>query len=400
MTTLYQQLKASGNPQAAVQVIISLLENHPPREVAKMVGISTRWVYKIRHRFKESKGNLASCIQKRGPKSPMPNRTPKHIEALVVDMAKNTNFGPRRLAVVLATSCDIYLSPYTIRNILRRYGVRCRKVKSYNGQRRYAVDFSAFKPLQFWQIDTKHIADQSALPHEAYAAILRNKLPKYQFTAIDVRTRLRFIAYASELTFINGLAFLLLLAYWLRAFGVKDHLFFQTDNGEEFGGQATTRKRKLMQKFIFDHLEISLLNIPPGQKQFNTFVERSHRSDDEEFYALNLAKVTSKASFLKMAQHWILYFNYKRPHFGRNIKGKTPMQALKCCHFAIHPAVGAMPVVLLDTFCLYLHFLWDISSIPWDNSTRYLKLLNETMTYYLFKPFRPITKDIHRANGS
>ncbi|MCG0278631.1 MAG: integrase, partial [Thermanaeromonas sp.] len=272
--------------------------------------------------------------------------------------------------------------PYTIRNILRRSGVKCRKVKTYNGQKRYFVNLSAFKPLQFWQIDTKYIADQHALPLEAYAAILRNKLPKYQFTAIDIKTRLRFIAYATELNFKNGLTFLLLLAYWLRAFGVIDHLFFQTDNGEEFGGSATSRKRTLMQNFIFNHLDVSLLNIPAGQKQFNTFVERSHRTDDEEFYAINLAKVTSRTSFFKMAQDWILYFNYQRSHFGRDMKGKTPVQALHASRMAINPAVGAMPVLLLDQVSLYLDYFWNISTIPWDNSPKNLKLVNETMAHY------------------
>ncbi|GAV23976.1 Integrase catalytic region, partial [Carboxydothermus pertinax] len=95
------------------------------------------------------------------------------------------------------------------------------------------------------QIDSKHIADQSALPSDAYAAIFRNKLPKYQFTAIDVKSRLRFIAFANELTFKNGLSFLLLVAFWLRALGVNQHLFFQTDNGEEFGGLPTSRKKSI-----------------------------------------------------------------------------------------------------------------------------------------------------------
>nr|WP_277997671.1 hypothetical protein [Thermanaeromonas sp. C210] len=79
----------------------------------------------------------------------MPNRTPSHIEKLVVEMAKATNFGPKRLAVALATSCHIYLSPYTIRNILRRARVNCRKVKSFNGQKRYFVDLSASNLYSF-----------------------------------------------------------------------------------------------------------------------------------------------------------------------------------------------------------------------------------------------------------
>ncbi|MDN5364602.1 MAG: hypothetical protein PWQ91_1664, partial [Eubacteriales bacterium] len=97
---------------------------------------------------------------------------------------------------------------------MRRYGIKCRKTKTRNGQSRYYVNLSACKPLQFWQIDTKYIADQHALPTKAYAPILPNKLPKYQFSATDVKTRIRFIAYASELTFKNGLTFLLFLAHW------------------------------------------------------------------------------------------------------------------------------------------------------------------------------------------
>ncbi|OIQ61227.1 hypothetical protein MOTE_03030 [Moorella thermoacetica] len=81
----------------------------------------------------------------------MPNRTPTFVENLVVEMTKDTNFGPGRLAVALASSCHISLSPYTIRNILRRLGFKCRKVKTCNHQKRYFVDLSVVKPLQFWQ---------------------------------------------------------------------------------------------------------------------------------------------------------------------------------------------------------------------------------------------------------
>ncbi|GAV24011.1 helix-turn-helix domain-containing protein, partial [Carboxydothermus pertinax] len=89
---LYQKLKSSGNPTAPVQLIISLLEKYPVSEVAKIVGVSPRWVYKIRQRFIQSNGSLSACILKKGPKNPMPNRTPKYIEDLVVELAKATNF--------------------------------------------------------------------------------------------------------------------------------------------------------------------------------------------------------------------------------------------------------------------------------------------------------------------
>ena len=372
----------SGNPQAAVQMVISLLQKHSPNEVAELMGISVRWVYTLRKRYLDSNGNLASCLLKRGPASPMPNRTPLHIEELVINLAKETNLGPQRLADALKRSCGVSLSPFTVRNILRRYGVRCRKYKSLNGNRRYAANLSEFSPFEFWQIDAKHIADQSALPKDAYAAIFRNKLPQYQFTAIDIKTRLRFIAYAHSLSFANGLAFMLLVASWLRAFGVNRHMFFQTDNGMEFGGKASSRKRHMMQSFIFDPLNVSLLNIPPGQKQANSYVERSHRTDDEEFYALNLSLSTSVRSFLNMAQNWICHYNYERPHFGSNMAGKTPVEAIRYYRSLCHPAIGAMPVVVLDRLAVHISDLFRLNQIPWDHSPRNIKKLNETQAYY------------------
>lgn len=92
------------------------------------------------------------------------------------------------------------------------------------------------------------------------------------------------MAFAYSLSFTNSLAFLLLVESWLRAFGVREKIILQTDNGMEFGGPANTRKRKLMQASIFAPRGVTLLNIPEGKKEANSYVERSHRTDDEEFY--------------------------------------------------------------------------------------------------------------------
>nr|WP_245523120.1 hypothetical protein [Thermosediminibacter oceani] len=89
---LYQKLKASGNPQAIAQITISLLESHSIKETAKILGVSTRWIHKIAERFRLSNGDISACIKKRGPKSRMPNRTPEHIENLVVALAKETKW--------------------------------------------------------------------------------------------------------------------------------------------------------------------------------------------------------------------------------------------------------------------------------------------------------------------
>jgi len=41
-----------------------------------------------------------------------------------------------------------------------------------------------------------------------------------------------------------------------------------------------------------------------------------------------------------------------------------------------------MPVVILDQLSMHINELFDLSEIPWDNSPRNIKKLNETMAYY------------------
>lgn len=311
--------------------------------------------------------------QKR-PKKPYAQPTPKELEQLVVDLAHKTNLGPHRLAAYLKRSCGITLSPFTIRNILRRFGIRCRKRKTLNGNRRYVADLSAFLPLQFWQIDAKYVADLTTLPSHAYVAIFKSKLPLYQFTAIETKTRLRFIAYAYSLSFQNGLCFFLLLEAWLRAFGVNRHLFFQTDNGQEFGGPALPQTKNLQQTFIFDHLNVSLLNIAPRQKRLIAPSNDHTASMTKNQLRINLSKChRSKFLFINMAQLWILHYNYQRPHFGSNMQGKTSLEALKSYRLGCHPAIGAMPVLILDHLAKYLPYLFDTTKIPWDNSPKNFK---------------------------
>lgn len=116
-----------------------------------------------------------------------------------------------------------------------------------------------------------------------------------------------------------------------------------------------------MQRYIVDPLGVTLLAIPPREKTVNTFVERSHRTDDEEFYALNLRKTTTKQVFLRMGQ-WILTYNFRRPHCA--------MEVLLTLRKDGHPALGAFPVLLLDRVLPHLKVLWDISGIPWDTSPK------------------------------
>jgi len=177
------------------------------------------------------------------------------------------------------------MSPYTIRNILRRYGLtKPYQVRSaHKGKRVTVYTAEHYAPLQFFQIDLKEILDKKTLPWDVYMHIKRYDLPLYQWTSIDVRKRLRFIAYSYEKSFAFGLLFMRLVVLWLRGFGIRDSVYIQTDWGEEFGGKSH-RKLLKMQREHFDSLGARVYRTRKGCKEDNGFVERSHRTDDEEFY--------------------------------------------------------------------------------------------------------------------
>ena len=79
------------------------------------------------------------------------------------------------------------------------------------------------------------------------------------------------------------MCFLTLAMLWLRAFGIEGEVALQTDWGEEFGG-SNPKKLERLQKRYFEPLRARLVKILLGRKEHNGRVERSHRTDDEEFY--------------------------------------------------------------------------------------------------------------------
>lgn len=73
--------------------------------------------------------------------------------------------------------------------------------------------------------------------------------------------------------------------------------------------------------------------IKPRSPQLNGQVERSHRSDQEEFYQLLNYKDDAHLE-AKLAE-WERFYNLTRPHCAHN--GKTPYQALRERSRFIHP---------------------------------------------------------------
>ena len=170
----------------------------------------------------------------------MPRHTPPEVEKQVVEARKQTGYGPRRLALYLQRK-GITLSPHTIRHILDRHGLT--RPRPQRRRPLYPTHWAweEHRPLLFFQVDFKDILDKKSLGTLLYTHFRRHRSPRYQLTLCDARSRLRLLLFAQRLNRTNAFAGLLIALLWLRAHQVEGEIVFQTDWGQEFGGDNPQR---------------------------------------------------------------------------------------------------------------------------------------------------------------
>jgi len=88
---------------------------------------------------------------------------------------------------------------------------------------------------------------------------------------------------------------------WLRCFGIEKETFWQEDWGEEFGGDNPEKLRKLNEKYYRPYRAV-LGRAPKGRHGYQGRVERSHRTDDEEFYIPFLLSIKNENELLRYAR--------------------------------------------------------------------------------------------------
>jgi len=159
------------------------------------------------------------------------------------------------------------------------------------------------KPFEIVQVDLKYIRDHKARTKEQIIHLDRYRIPNYQWSALDVNSRFKLIGYSREKSWTNGLCWYLWVISWLRAYGVKTETVFTVDNGEEFGGQSwlkVTELRKLIEGF-----GCRLIQNHKGHCEENAHVERSHRTDDDEFYIPRVSHIHKEQDLLDEALGYI-----------------------------------------------------------------------------------------------
>ena len=192
-----------------------------------------------------------------------------------------------------------FVSKVTIWRLYKEYGLN--RLKYKKRWQRYPQHYEKALPGDRVQIDVKFL-EKVGSEGKRY----------YQFTAIDDCTRFRVLRIYGHNTVHNAQDFVDQLQKALP-FAIKQ---VQTDNGSEFSESFS---------WHLEDLGITHRKTKICSPEENGKVERSHRTDQEEFYGIN--RFVSIQHCMRLLKEWEKEYNERRPHMA--LGGKTPKQYLE-----------------------------------------------------------------------
>jgi len=220
----------------------------------------------------------------------------------ILHLRRTCHLGPDRITWYLERYYGITTSCSSVYRTLVRNGLR-RMSKMVGRRTIHTRRYSKSVPGHHIQMDVKFLRLKSTEG---------STVRRFQYTAIDDATRIRALKiykYHNQQSAINFVDFV------IAKFPFRIHTI-RTDRGHEF------------QALFHWHVEdkgIRHVYIKPRSPQLNGKVERSHRSDNEEFY--QLLTYTDDVDLNKKLAQWEQFYNFDRPHGA--FKGKTPYEALR-----------------------------------------------------------------------
>jgi transposase InsO family protein len=231
-----------------------------------------------------------------------PRQVPPEVIEKIVYLRQTYHMGPQRIAWYLERYHGAKVSCASVYRTLKRQGLS--RLPKKTGRRavhthRYAKQV----PGHHVQVDVKFLTLKDPAGKQ---------VKRFQDTAIDDATRIRALKIYQRHNQANAMSF---FDYVLEKFPFRIQTI-RTDRGHEF------------QALFHWHVEdkgIRHVYIKPRSPELNGKVERSHRSDGEEFY--QLLSYTDDVDLNRKLAEWEHFYNFNRPHGAH--AGKTPYEALR-----------------------------------------------------------------------
>lgn len=286
-------------------IILTLKKNNLEVEkTAKDLGIHETTVYRWIKRAKTSYGSLSSRHLER--KSTRPHKIHYKLSFDAKQHITQVRFADHIGADKIKFLLKLEESVITVHRYLKKENliskqVQYRRPKFQNGK---AMRPSNTTQLGYLQMDTKHVTPElSGLPFTVY-----------EYAAIDILSRYKLAVLLPD---IDDSSASLALQYFLKwlPFEVK---YIQTDNGLEFQREFDDQCQKHNITHYFIHKNT------PNE---NAVIERSFRTDQDEFYYWLENRPEHIGELNSWLQEFINKYNTYRPHQALNYL--TPLEVVK-----------------------------------------------------------------------
>lgn len=279
---------------------------------------------------------------------------------MILEKHRKLNYGHKRLFGHLKRQGYDTENTYTlskIKGVYKRRDLKTKKIRTVNGERRPLYNYEEIGAFEYMQYDTKEIADKHSLPKEIYEKFkFKDEFPKFQWTIIDVKTKTRFLAWSYSLSAFFGFCFLKFVIFWIRAHGILGKIHFQIDGGPEMCSASKRKLRRWNERLVKYNVEVYDTE---GTQWKQNLVERSHRTDDEEFYCPRGEFIQTKTDFLIEGQQWIFYQN-NRASQGINMNGLSPCEKLEELGIYNAQQLCNFPCLILEDYFNALELFYEV----------------------------------------
>jgi transposase InsO family protein len=288
--------------------VLADVKQYGVAKTARRFGVFPSTIYRWRKAVEPAK---------RGPCGQVGWQTGSETEAFILQVKLATGYGPKRLQAELM-QFGVVVGEKAIRGVLERANLvehhsRARVKK----KEKFYAPFAGYR----LQVDTK------AVPNGGD----KRKAERYQFTAIDIVTKIRFLRVYDSLSNHNSIEFVRDALTFYKDIGVNI-VCVQTDNHSTFTNIYTGGSKKQDHQLRRVHpLTLFLLDrgiehklSRPATPQHNGFVERSHRTDEEEFYRIVDVVHLDNTELQAAMQRWQDEYNHLRMH--SSLGYMAPMQ--------------------------------------------------------------------------
>ena len=270
------------------------------RKTCRYFGVSRLGFYRWKQAY-ETYGDEGLVNKKPCPVN-LKLRTAPEIVEKVLYLRRTYHLGPIRIVWYLERYHGMKISDAGVYRILRRNGLN-RLPRRVGRRALHTHRYAKQVPGHHVQVDVTFLT-------------LKGKdgrnIRRFQYTAIDDATRIRALKVYRRHTQQNAIHF---IDSVVEKFPFRIHTI-RTDRGHEF--------QALFHWHVADK-GIRHVYIKPRTPQLNGKVERSHRTDKQEFYQLLTYK--GDVDLEKKLAEWENFYNYHRPHGA--FSGGTPYEALR-----------------------------------------------------------------------